>query len=100
MGKNLRKMRPVSQISGVADYHYFNPGSETVVPLKDSKRFLGVEGHTVTNCARDGRHNYATGEQIFLEMVRTPTGTCTTVEAWQRFMARLNETKPAERSVS
>jgi hypothetical protein len=68
--------------------------TETMFLLSDGARQPGI-GKSYSSLYRYARHGVRRGDQVTrLESIRTPTGLATSLEAYQRFIEKLNETKP------
>lgn len=63
---------------------------EKLIPLSDLARSLGVSYNTVNRMVSTGRKNLQ-GEMVKLECLNTQSGRRTTIEAYYRFIGKLNE---------
>lgn len=69
-----------------------DPREESVIPLAELTGIVqsDVGYNTVLNWIKRGRINHFTKERIHLEAVRMPYGWGTSVEAYWRFVEKLN----------
>lgn len=63
---------------------------EKLMPLSDLARQLDVSYNTVNRMILFGRKNLQ-GEIVKMECLNTPSGRRTTIEAYYRFIGKLNE---------
>lgn len=67
--------------------------NETPIPLEELRKILprkpGLQ--TVRNWATAGLLNWNNRRRVFLETVRIASGKATSIEAYRRFIERLNE---------
>jgi hypothetical protein len=70
--------------------------TEVPVPLSDFGKLLPtkVAYRTVFGWYDPGTMNQTTGQRICLETIMLPVGRCTSMEAYHRFIARLNGATP------
>ena len=97
----LRKLQEEYYVAGfiltyLQEFHrIFNMANidpTKAVPLKDFGRQLSPRRsyHTIRGWCLDGKLNRRTGERVKLESVYLPAGLCTDVDAFLRFVERLN----------
>lgn len=69
-----------------------DPLRETLMPLTQLRRHLpGKPAYpTLLGWCRAGRVNRLTGKRIFLEQIRLPSGMHSSLEAYLRFLNKLN----------
>jgi hypothetical protein len=69
-----------------------NPLSEQVMPLSVLRRHLPGKPHyqTLLEWCKLGRKNQNTGLRVRLERVQLPSGQASSLEAYLRFIERLN----------
>lgn len=69
-----------------------NPLREQVMPLSELRRHLPGKPHyqTLLEWCKLGRKNQVTGQRVRLERVQLPSGHASSLEAYLRFIERLN----------
>lgn len=72
-----------------------NPLVEQVMPLSELRRHLPTKPHyqTLLEWCKLGRKNQVTGQRVRLEHVQLPSGQASSLEAYLRFIQRLNASR-------